>query len=61
MSDKNVTVQGGGSYRIKEYAGKYTAYKIHSFSKDNIGKASTFEDALSLIKVHSGKEIKKIT
>ena len=61
MSDKIVTMQGGGSYKIVEYAGKYTAYKLHNFSKENIGKTSTLEDALSLIKVHSGKEIKKIS
>lgn len=61
MTEKGVTLKGGGNYKIKEYNGKYTAYKVNTFSKDNIGEAKTLEDALSLIKVHSGKEIKEIS
>lgn len=67
MADKRVVVQGGGQnlYKISEYKGKYTAYKVAvgliSDSATNIGQASSLEDALSLIKVHSGKEIKEIS
>jgi hypothetical protein len=67
MANKRVVVQGGGHnlYEISEYSGKYTAYKVDvgfiSDSKTNIGQASSLEDALTLIKVHSGKEIKEIS
>jgi hypothetical protein len=67
MSDRRVVVQGGGKnlYKIHEYSGKYTAYCVDvgflSNTNKNIGEARNLEDALTLIKVHSGKEIKEIS
>lgn len=67
MKDRKVVVQGGGEnlYRISESNGIYTAYKINvnliSNSARNIGQTKNLEDALSLIKVHSGKEIKEVS
>ena len=67
MADRKVVVKGGGKnlYKISEYGGKYTAYHVDvgfiSNSNNNIGEARNLEDALSLIKAHSGKEIEKIS
>lgn len=62
-----VVVEGGGRnlYKITEYNGKYHAYRVTvnllSNDNDSIGKASSLEVALSLIKSHSGEDIEKIT
>ena len=67
MKDRRVVVQGGGEnlYKIREYNGKYTAYKVKvhilSNSETNIGQARKLEDAIALIRVHSGREIKEIS
>jgi len=62
-----VIVEGGGAnlYEINESGGRFTAYKVtvHILvpnSKSNIGSARSLEDALSVIKSHSGKSIKSI-
>ena len=63
---RKVVVQGGGSnlYEVSEYAGKFTAYKVDvGFLLDDrtsIGTGRSLEDALTLIRAHSGKEIKSI-
>lgn len=57
MSDKQVVVQGGNMYKVYVKNGKYYAYR----SGSKIGEARSLEDALSLIKVHSGKEIRSIS
>lgn len=67
MSERRVVVQGGGKnlYKIHECSGRYTAYYVDvrflSNTNKNIGKARNLEDALTLIKVYSGKEIKEIS
>lgn len=67
MRDRKVVVQGGGEnlYRISESNGKYYTYKVRvgffSDSSLSIGQAKTLEDALALIRVHSGKEIKEVS
>lgn len=68
MALKKVVVNGGGQnlYRINSINGKYTAsHVISDFPFGNtisvIGEARSMEDALSLIKSHSGQSIKKIT
>lgn len=65
MKDRQVVVQGGGAnlYKISEYNGKFTAYKVNTGfgSNNNIGEARSLEDALALIKLHSGREIKEIS
>jgi len=67
MSTKRVVVQGGGEnlYRISIYGNKYTVSQVDVgvFTNDIniIGEARNLDDALSIIKSHSGEQIKKIT
>ena len=67
MATKRVVVTGGGKnlYRISIYNGKYTVSQVDVspiFNDYNIiGEARSMEDALSIIKAHSGQSIKKIT
>ena len=69
MADKKVKISGGGKnlFKVSSYNGRYTVYEV-SVSMlpvfDNykkIGKASSLDDALSLIKAHSGKSIVSIS
>jgi hypothetical protein len=58
---KTVTVEGGAYYTIGESSGTYYVRKGDSgFSGTDIGKARSLDDALALIKAHSGKQIKSI-
>ncbi|AXQ27334.1 hypothetical protein D0B54_00910 [Solimonas sp. K1W22B-7] len=65
--DRRVVVTGGGKnlYRISEYGGWFHAYKVDvgliSNSSNSIGKARSLEDAIVLIKSHSGEEIQEIS
>lgn len=67
MATKRVVVQGGGKnlYRISIYGDKYTVSQVDVgyFTNDIniIGEARSMDDALSIIKSHSGHGIKKIT
>ena len=67
MADKRVEVQNGkgGYYKIHENGNKYTVYRVNIGiivdDKKNIGEVKSLEDALSLIRSHSGQEIKKIS
>lgn len=60
-SERRVTAKtsdGNKSYRISEYSGSYTCYRVNSgffSSDDNIGKARSLEDALSIIRSHASK------
>lgn len=58
MSKKKVIVKGGGSnlYYVSESSGTIYVYKGSS----QIGKTKTMEDALALIRNHSGKDIESI-
>lgn len=58
MSKKKVVVKGGGQnlYYVSESSGTIYVYKGSS----QIGKTETMEDALALIKSHSGKDIQSI-
>lgn len=64
---KRVVVQGGGEnlYQISIYGSKHTVSQVDVgyFTNDIyiIGEARSMDDALSIIKAHSGKSIKKIT
>lgn len=67
MTTTTVVVEGGGAnlYEINDAGGKFTAFKVsvnllQSNSKNSIGSARSFEGALSLVRSHSGKEIKSI-
>jgi hypothetical protein len=62
---KKVVVQGGGKnlYEVSESGGWFYAYQITVGlfnKKTSVGKGRTMEDALSLIKAHSGRGIEKI-
>jgi hypothetical protein len=58
VAKKKVVVKGGGSnlYYVSESSGTIYVYK----SDTQIGKTKTMEDALALIKNHSGKDIESI-
>jgi hypothetical protein len=59
---RHVTVEGGGYYTIGESGGAYFVRKGGSgFSGTDIGKTRSLDDALALIKAHSGKQIKNIS
>ena len=57
MADRKVVVQDGNLYKVSDYKGIYYASKVGG---GNLGQAKSLEDAIILIKSHSGKEIKKI-
>ena len=63
MSDKRVVVKGGGNnlYSVSESSGTIYVYKGSGWGKSQIGKTRTMEDALSLIRSHSGKDIESIS
>lgn len=67
MATKRVVVSGGGQnlYRITGSGSSFIASKItiNTFIDDvkRVGKAGSFDDALSLIKSHSGKSIEKVS
>lgn len=58
MAKKKVIVKGGGSnlYYVSESSGTIYVYK----GSTDIGKTKTMEDALALIRNHSGKDIERI-
>lgn len=66
MANKTrVIVKGGGAnlYEVSESGGWFYAYQISVGvfdSRHEIGKARTFEQALSLIKSHSGRGIERM-
>lgn len=66
MSDRKVVVQGGGKnlYKISDYSGKFSVYKIDVGlifdDSRKIGSARSLDDALSIIRSHSGKQIERI-
>ncbi|MCF7990462.1 MAG: hypothetical protein K9M02_08455 [Thiohalocapsa sp.] len=65
MSATKVVVKGGGEnlYEIAESSGWFYARKVSVGiinTRKDIGKAKTFDQALSIIKSHSGKAIEKV-
>lgn len=67
MRTIEVVVEGGGEnlYEIKEHDSRFTAYKIAvnlllPNTRSSIGASRSLEGALSLIRSHSGWEIKSI-
>ena len=67
MADRKVVIQGGGKnlFKVTEYSGKFTIYQVDvgllMNSHNKIGKTSSLEDALSIIRSFSGKEIKEVS
>lgn len=65
--ERKVVVQGGGKnlYRVNEASGKYHVYHVNvgfiENSTNPLGSASSLEDALAIIRSHSGREIKEIS
>lgn len=65
-NQKKVVVKGGGEnlYRVTVSGRTHSVDKVSvgliSNSYKNIGKADSLEDALSIIRSHSGREIDKI-
>lgn len=62
---RKVNVEGGALYEVTEYDGKYWASKItvttlHT-SREGIGSARSLEDVYSLIKSHSGRQIRSVS
>lgn len=66
MPKREVVVEGGGKnlYEVHESGGKYTARQVTvgliGNSYATIGTASSLDDAITLIRAHSGREIKKL-
>ncbi len=66
MAQRQVIVQGGGAnvYEVAESSGIFTAYHVRvrllGNDRTRIGSGRSLEDAISLIKVHSGRQIKSI-
>lgn len=66
MAKRTVVVQGGGAnlYEVSDYDGTFYAYKVDvgfiSDTRRDIGKTRSLEDALALVRSHSGKQIKEI-
>lgn len=60
-----VVVRGGGKnlYEVSESGGWFHAYKVNVWvvnTRVDIGRARTFNQALDLIKSHSGKAIEAV-
>lgn len=62
MSKKRVIVKGGGKnlYYVSESSGTIYVYKGGVWSSSQIGKTKSMDDALSLIRSHSGRAIESI-
>ncbi|MDP2433145.1 MAG: hypothetical protein Q8O33_14120 [Pseudomonadota bacterium] len=64
---RRVVVQGGGKnlYKISESGGWHYVYKVDvgflADSAKNIGKTRSLEDALAIIRSHSGRDIQEIS
>lgn len=65
--EKKVVVKGGGKnlFKVSSYDGTYYVYQVNAgfISNENnlIGKTRSLEDALTLIRSYSGKDIEKIS
>lgn len=61
-----VVVKGGGKnlYEVSESSGWFYVYQVDVglllSNRRNLGKTRTFDQALSLIRSHSGKEIDRV-
>lgn len=67
MEAKKVVIEGGGSnlFKVSYHSGYYYAFKVKvGFITDDlneIGKASSLDDALRIIRAYSGKNIKEVS
>ena len=66
MSKKTRVVVGGGGenlYEVSESSGWFYVYKVSGLlfsSRTKIGQTKTFDQALDVIKSHSGRGIEKV-
>ena len=66
MKNRKVTVKGTSKnlFKVSEYDGKYYVYQVSpgffGDTSSKIGETSTLEDALSLIRSYTGKDIDNI-
>ena len=56
---KFVLVKGGGEYKLAEQSTGYVVWSP-GLLRHVVGEARSMEDALALVKHHSGREIKAI-
>lgn len=67
MAAKKVVVKGGGRnlFKVSEYNGTFYVYQVEvgllADDKHQIGKTTSLEDALTLIRSYTGKDIEKIS
>ncbi len=67
MTKRKVVVSGGGKnlYEISESNGTFWVYKVNVGlilnDRKQIGKTTRMDDALSIIRSHSGREIDTIS
>lgn len=66
MKKRRVVVKGGGRdlFQVSYSYGTFSVYQVEVGFFDNfhqIGSTDSLEDALSLIRSYSGKEIKRIS
>ena len=61
MAKKKVVVKGGGDnlYYISESSGTVYVYKGGTFGDTQIGKATSVDNALAIIRSHSGRDIER--
>jgi hypothetical protein len=59
MSKREVVVEGGNVYTVGDSSGTFYVRRGGFYGTD-IGKTRSFDDALALIKSHSGKPIRSI-
>ena len=62
MAKKKVVVKGGGNnlYYISESSGTIYVYQSGGWNDTSIGTVKSMEDALALIRSHSGRDIESI-
>ena len=62
MSKRKVVVRGGGKnlYYVSDSNGTFYVKQPGSWGTKNIGEARNLDDALAIIKSHSGRDIERI-
>ena len=62
MAKKKVVVKGGGKnlYYVSETSGTIYVYQGGGWGDKSIGTVKSMEDALALIRNHSGRDIESI-
>lgn len=61
MGMRTVVVEGGNVYTVGDQSGTYYIRRGAGWSGTDIAKTRSLEDALTLIKSHSGRQIRSIS